>query len=190
MYAAAGKPSKTQSITREILQRLYVGSDIGQGYCGDEDNGEMSAWYILSSLGIYDLALGSGKYIMTSPLFNKVTINRDNGDKLSINANNNNDYNKYISAVAIDGKKHDDVYVNQSQLLGGNHTLSFTMSPTSTAWGEKQINGAKPDALVDVTDKGTFTASDGTDISALVDKNSDNVVNFSSNNVNLHIRTL
>jgi putative alpha-1,2-mannosidase len=87
----------------------------------------------LSSLGIYDLALGSGKYILTSPLFNKATITRDNGQQINIEASNNSFDNKYISSVNIDGNYRNDVYVNQNDLLtGGDHTLSFTMSSTPT----------------------------------------------------------
>jgi putative alpha-1,2-mannosidase len=78
------------------------------------------------------LALGSGKYIMTSPLFSKVTVNRDNGNTLTVNADNNSDQNKYISSVTLDGKKQSDVYVDQNKLLDGNHTLSFAMSSVPT----------------------------------------------------------
>jgi putative alpha-1,2-mannosidase len=117
------------------LQRLYVGSDIGQGYCGDEDNGEMSCWYILSSLGLYDLALGSGKYIMTSPLWNKAVINRDNNSKIKIEAPLNSDTNKYIHDVTLDGEFLNDVYIDQSAVLNGNHTLQYTMSDTPSNWG-------------------------------------------------------
>ena len=61
MYDYAGQPSKTQAKVREVLSRLYIGSEIGQGYPGDEDNGEMSAWYIFSSLGFYPLQMGSAE---------------------------------------------------------------------------------------------------------------------------------
>jgi putative alpha-1,2-mannosidase len=77
--------------------------------------------------------LGSGKYTVTSPLFTKAIVNRDNGDKLNILANNNNVNNKYISSLKIDNKFHTDVYISQDEILKGNHTLEFNMSniPTS-----------------------------------------------------------
>ncbi|MDR2369608.1 MAG: GH92 family glycosyl hydrolase [Mycoplasmataceae bacterium] len=185
MYAAAGVPSKTQSLTREILQRLYIGSDIGQGYCGDEDNGEMSAWYILSSLGIYDLALASGKYIITAPLFNKVIVTRDNDEKLTITADNNSSQNKYIAMVSLDNKPLNDVYLPQDQLLGGNHTLSFNMSPTPTNWGAKTIIPTSPNTVIDVTNNGVITSTDDTDVTPLTNHNSNDMVNFSSRHVTL-----
>ena len=74
MYNYAGRPDRTQEVVREVLARAYVGSDFGQGYIGDEDNGEMSAWYILSALGIYPVNMGSGEYAIGSPLFTKATI--------------------------------------------------------------------------------------------------------------------
>ena len=74
MYDYAGQPWKTQAKVREALRRLYVGREIGQGYAGDEDNGEMSAWYIFSALGFYPLQVGSPYYAIGSPLFKKATV--------------------------------------------------------------------------------------------------------------------
>jgi putative alpha-1,2-mannosidase len=102
MYAEAGKPSKTQELTRDILHRLFVGSDIGQGYCGDEDNGEMSSWYILSMLGLYDLALGKNQYVITSPLLNNVTVNRDNGSLIRIVTDDNSGNERFIKSAKLD----------------------------------------------------------------------------------------
>ena len=74
MYDYAGQPYKTQRITREVLRRMYLGSEIGQGYAGDEDNGETSAWYLFSALGLYPLQVGSPYYAIGSPLFEKATV--------------------------------------------------------------------------------------------------------------------
>ena len=79
MYDAAGQPWKTQEKVREVLSRLYLGSEIGQGYPGDEDNGEMSAWYVFSALGFYPLLMGSAEYAIGSPLFTKATVHLENG---------------------------------------------------------------------------------------------------------------
>ena len=73
MYAYAAQPSKTQEKVREVLRRMYLGSEIGQGYAGDEDNGETSAWYLFSALGFYPLQVGSPNYVIGSPLFKKAT---------------------------------------------------------------------------------------------------------------------
>jgi putative alpha-1,2-mannosidase len=83
-------------------------------------------------LGLYDLSPGSGKYIITSPLFSKVTIQRDNGNYIAINAHNNNFQNKYIQSMQIDGVSNNDVNVDQNILLNGNHTISYTMSDHDT----------------------------------------------------------
>src|SRR5205814_7659698 len=89
MYDYAGQPAKTQAKVREALSRLYNGAEIGQGYPGDEDNGEMSAWYIFSALGFYPLQMGSPNYVVGSPLFTKATVNLDSGKQIVINAPNN-----------------------------------------------------------------------------------------------------
>ncbi len=87
----AGQPWKTQAKVREALSRLYMGSEIGQGYPGDEDNGEMSAWYVFGALGFYPLQMGSPEYAIGSPLFTKATVRLENGKKLVIKANGNSD---------------------------------------------------------------------------------------------------
>ena len=79
MYDYAGRPAKTAEKVREALRRLYVGSEIGQGYGGDEDNGETSAWYLFSALGFYPLQVGSDRYAIGSPLFRKATVHLGNG---------------------------------------------------------------------------------------------------------------
>ena len=71
-------------MTRDVLDRLYVGSPIGQGVYGDEDNGEMSAWYVFNALGFYPYSLASGEYVIGSPLFDKVTVHLDNGKDLTV----------------------------------------------------------------------------------------------------------
>ena len=84
MYDYAGQPSKTQAKVREALRRLYLGSEIGQGYAGDEDNGETSAWYLFSALGFYPLQVGSPNYAIGSPLFKKATVHLENGHDLVV----------------------------------------------------------------------------------------------------------
>ncbi len=133
MYAYAGQPYKTQALTRDVLSRLYVGSEIGQGYCGDEDNGEMSGWYILSSLGLYPQNMGSGQYIITSPLFDKATVHLENGKDLVIIAENNSADNVYIQSATLNGEAYNKCFIDHATLMEGG-TLSFKMGDQPSDW--------------------------------------------------------
>src|SRR5207302_9757583 len=104
LYDAAGQPWKTQEKVREILSRLYAGSEIGQGYHGDEDNGEQSGWYLFSALGFYPLVMGSGEYTIGSPLFKKATVHLENGHDLVIKAPTNSRNNIYVQGVRLNGR--------------------------------------------------------------------------------------
>src|SRR2546430_10297329 len=89
MYDYAGQPYKTQAKVREALSRLYLGSEIGQGYPGDEDNGEMSAWQVFRALGFYPLQMGSPYYAIGSPLFPRAPGNPADGRAVVIQAQRN-----------------------------------------------------------------------------------------------------
>ncbi|MGH3716329.1 MAG: GH92 family glycosyl hydrolase [Micromonosporaceae bacterium] len=134
MYNYAGQPSKTQAAVREALDRLYLGSEIGQGYAGDEDNGEMSAWWLFSALGFYPLAVGSPSYAIGSPLFRKATVHLENGKDLVVNAPNNNPSNVYVKSLSVNGRPWSSTALPHSVLAAGG-TLDFTMSATPTTWG-------------------------------------------------------
>jgi len=182
LYAAAGVPSKTQAIVREIEQRLYVGSEIGQGYLGDEDNGEMSSWYIFSALGFYPLSLGSGDYTIGSPLFTKSTIHLEGGKDLVINAPNNSTANKYIASASLNGTTLTTATLPHDALVAGG-TVDFTMSATPTHWGEQKTpTKPVPTPVTDVTKSGygSTTVSDGSAIGALTDDNSRSVTTFAT----------
>ena len=96
MYDYAGSRRRPPEKVREVLRRLYIGSEIGQGYPGDEDNGETSAWYLFSALGFYPLQVGSANYAIGSPLFTKATVHLENGQDLVVKAPNNSDTNVYV----------------------------------------------------------------------------------------------
>jgi putative alpha-1,2-mannosidase len=134
MYNAAGQPWKTQEKVREVLSRLYTGSEIGQGYHGDEDNGEQSAWYLFSALGFYPLVMGSGEYAIGSPLFKKVTLRLDNGRTLVVEAPRNSARNIYVQGVKVDGERWNSTALPHSLLARGG-TLKFEMGPRPSAWG-------------------------------------------------------
>ncbi|MFE5482586.1 GH92 family glycosyl hydrolase [Streptomyces sp. NPDC056527] len=134
MYNAAGQPWKTQEKVREVLSRLYTGSEIGQGYHGDEDNGEQSAWYLFSALGFYPLVMGSGEYAIGSPLFSKVTVRMDNGRTLVVEAPRNSAKNLYVQGVKVDGRQWNSTALPHDLLAKGG-TLKFEMGPKPSAWG-------------------------------------------------------
>ncbi|RIU94788.1 glycoside hydrolase family 92 protein [Oceanobacillus picturae] len=189
MYNYAGEPWKTQEKVREVLDRLYIGSEIGQGYAGDEDNGEMSAWYIFSALGFYPLKMGSPEYAIGAPLFEKATIHLENGKDLVINAPNNSKENKYVQGLQVNGEAYTKNYITHEDIAEGG-TLDFDMGPEPSDWGSKltdlpeSITPAAtdgrfaPESLGDVTDQaveddaGIATDSDGSDTSKLFDNTS------------------
>jgi len=135
MYGYTGKQYRTAEKVREILRRLYVGSEIGQGYPGDEDNGEQSAWNTLSSLGIYPLQVGSAQWAVGSPAFTKATVHRTQGD-LVINAPKNSDENIYVQDLRVGGKKHSGVSIAHSDLSGPT-TIDFAMGAKPSDFGSK-----------------------------------------------------
>ena len=181
VYAAAGKPSSTQATVREITRRLFVGSDIGEGYAGDEDNGETSSWYIFSSLGFYPMAVGSGQYVIGSPLFTSATIHLGSGKTLRIKAPNNSARNVYIRSASLNGKPLNSATIKTSALRNGG-TLSFDMTDRPTTWGNSTSKGASPKALYDVTTDGygTTSSSDKSSTAALTDDDSSTATTFTT----------
>ncbi|WP_280897364.1 MULTISPECIES: GH92 family glycosyl hydrolase [unclassified Streptomyces] len=134
MYDAAGQPWKTQRNVREVLSRLYVGSEIGQGYHGDEDNGEQSAWFLFSALGFYPLVMGSGEYAVGSPLFTKATVHLENGRDLVVRAPKNSAQNVYVQGLRVNGKPWTSTSLPHSVLAKGA-VLDFDMGPRPSKWG-------------------------------------------------------
>jgi predicted alpha-1,2-mannosidase len=126
LYNYAGEPWKAQYWVREAMQRLYQATP--DGYCGDEDNGQTSAWYVMSAMGFYPVCPGSNQYVVGSPLFKSVTINLPNGKKVIINADNNSPANRYINAVTVNTKSYNKNYLTHEQLLKGA-VIKFDMSP-------------------------------------------------------------
>ncbi|WP_088052500.1 GH92 family glycosyl hydrolase [Virgibacillus dakarensis] len=191
MYNYVGKPWKTQEKVREVLDRLYIGSEIGQGYAGDEDNGEMSAWYLFSALGFYPLKMGSSEYAIGAPLFKKATIHLENGKDIVINAPKNSKENKYVQSLKVNGKDYTKNYITHEVLADGA-TLDFEMGPEPSEWGSKltdlpeSITPAATDGLSisgslhDFTDQaaGTATDSEKEKTERLFDNTSETQVNF------------
>ena len=125
LYDWAGQPWKAQYWTREVMDRMYTPTP--DGYCGDEDNGQTSAWYVFSAMGFYPVAPGTDQYALGSPLFKKVTLNLENGNKMVINAPENNHANRYIDKMTVNGKVYDKNYITYPMLMDGGE-IDFKMT--------------------------------------------------------------
>jgi predicted alpha-1,2-mannosidase len=134
LYNFVNKPFKTQEKVRQILTELY--QNLPDGISGNEDCGQMSAWYIFSSLGFYPVTPGSNQYIIGSPLFAKATINLENGKSFLIQAKNSSSENKYIKSVQLNGKNYEFSYLNHRDIINGGK-LVFEMTKQPTNWGTK-----------------------------------------------------
>ena len=117
LYNYSGEPWKAQYWLREVMNRLYTPAP--DGYCGDEDNGQTSAWYVFSALGFYPVCPVSDEYVMGAPLFKKATIHLENGRSVVINAPLNNANNRYIKSVKFEGKSYSKNYLKHSDLIKG-----------------------------------------------------------------------
>ncbi|WP_214326853.1 GH92 family glycosyl hydrolase [Nonomuraea sediminis] len=153
MYDYTDQPWKAQAKVREVLSRLYLGSEIGQGYPGDEDNGEMSAWYVFSALGFYPLQAGSASYAVGSPLFTKATVHLPSGKDLVINARDNSAKNVYVQSLKVNGVPWTSTALPHDVLARGA-VLDFAMGPDSSSWGTPLTSvtkdGAQPAPLHDI----------------------------------------
>lgn len=127
LYNYAGQPYKAQQKVREVLTKLY--SPTPDGYCGDEDNGQTSAWYVYSSLGFYPVTPTSENYLLGSPLFKKVTLHLKNGNMFTINASNNTTENVYVESVLLNGKQWNKNYIPFQAIQEGG-VLEFDMNAT------------------------------------------------------------
>ena len=126
LYNYSGEPWKAQYWIREVMDKLYTSAP--DGYCGDEDNGQTSAWYVFSALGFYPVCPGSNEYVIGSPLFKSVTLHLENGKQVNIEADNNSKANRYIASTTMDGSTFTKNYLTQSDLTKGAK-IAFRMSP-------------------------------------------------------------
>jgi predicted alpha-1,2-mannosidase len=124
LYNYAGEPWKTQYHVRNVLGRLY--NYTPDGYCGDEDNGQTSAWYVFSALGFYPVTPGTDQYVFGSPLFRKATVSFENGKKLVIEAPGNNQSTVYVNRVSLNGRPLDRNFIRHKELNSGGK-LVFIM---------------------------------------------------------------
>ena len=117
LYNYAREPWKAQDRVREVMERMYTPTP--DGYCGDEDNGQTSAWYVFSALGFYPVCPASNEYVLGSPLFERATVKLENGKKIVINAKDNNVENVYISRMRLNGKEYSHNYITHDALIKG-----------------------------------------------------------------------
>ena len=131
LYNYAGQPWKTQYWTREVMDRLY--SATPDGYCGDEDNGQTSAWYVFSAMGFYPVCPGSDEYVIGSPLFKRTTVRLENGNEIVLEAPENAPQNRYIGSVKVDGKNYTHNFLRHSNLTkGAEIRFAMTAEPEYT----------------------------------------------------------
>ena len=133
LYNYAQQPWKTQEKVRYVMDNLYgSGAD---GYCGDEDNGQTSAWFVFSSLGFYPVAPVTGQYVIGSPLFKEVSIKLSNGKELKINAHENSDKNIFINSFKFNQLESNNNWIDHNNLKEGG-IIDFEMSNTPNLnWG-------------------------------------------------------
>ena len=117
LYGYSGEPWKTQYWIRQTMQRMYNANP--DGYCGDEDNGQTSAWYVFSAMGFYPVCPGSGEYVLGAPYFDEMTLHLENGRTVSIKANDNTDDNCYVNSLTLNGKPYSKNYIKRSDLMQG-----------------------------------------------------------------------
>ena len=124
LYNYSGQPWKTQYWIREVMDKLY--SAHADGYCGDEDNGQTSAWYVFSALGFYPVCPGTDQYIVGTPYFDEVKLHLENGKTLEIDADNNSTANRYIQRATLNGQPHTKNYFTHADLMNGGK-IEFEM---------------------------------------------------------------
>jgi predicted alpha-1,2-mannosidase len=131
LYNYAGEPWKTQYWVREAMNKLYLAAP--DGYCGDEDNGQTSAWYVFSALGFYPVCPATDQYVLGTPLFKKVTLNLENGKQFVLQSNNNSRNNKYVQSALLNGKAWNKNWLNHFDMMkGGSFIANMSSVPNKT----------------------------------------------------------
>ncbi len=152
MYNYAAQPWKAQYWIREVMDKLYTAQ--ADGYCGDEDNGQTSAWYVFSAMGFYPVCPGANQYVIGTPYFDKMTLHLENGKTMTITAQNCNQDNKYIQSLSINGTPSTKNFFTHDQLLQGGN-IQYVMGSTPN----KQRGISDSDAPYSFTKELTGTKS-------------------------------
>jgi predicted alpha-1,2-mannosidase len=135
LYNYAGAPAKAQKHVREVMDRLYhSGIEDGAGLCGDEDNGQTSAWYVFSALGFYPVCPGSGEYVIGSPLFEESTVVLPSGKTFTVKAVDNSPQNLYIQSASLNGEPLDRPYILHEEIVQGGELVFQMGAEPSSLW--------------------------------------------------------
>jgi predicted alpha-1,2-mannosidase len=144
LYNYAGQAYKSQKLARQIMREMY-GTDPA-GLCGNEDCGQMSAWFVMSAIGLYPVTPGTGDYAVGSPLFDEVKIHLENGNVFTIRTKNNNSTNFYIQSASYNGNEYVKSFFTHKNLLNGG-ILEFEMGPEPNAqWAAQREN--RPESAI------------------------------------------
>ncbi|MFY0601980.1 MAG: GH92 family glycosyl hydrolase [Cyclobacteriaceae bacterium] len=133
LYNYARQPWKTQEKAREVMDKLY--SATPDGYCGDEDNGQTSAWFVFSALGFYPVTPGVDQYVLGSPLFERVEMKLENGETFTIEADDNSDENIYIQSAVLNGTTLDNTWIDHGSILSGGSIRYKMGNKPNMNWG-------------------------------------------------------
>ncbi|WP_193744392.1 GH92 family glycosyl hydrolase [Jejuia pallidilutea] len=149
LYNYVGQPWKTQKLIHQIDKEFYKAAP--DGYIGNEDAGQMSAWYVFSAMGFYPVNPAGGIYVFGSPLLEEVQMNLENGNKFTIKANNISKENIYIQSVKLNGKPYKNVWIKHGDIVSGG-TLEYNMGSKPSKWGAKTKPVPYADGTVQLND--------------------------------------
>jgi predicted alpha-1,2-mannosidase len=169
LYSYAGAPWKTQQRIRQVMNTLYD-NHVG-GICGNDDCGQMSAWYVLSALGIYPVNPVSGVYVLGSPLVDRATIHLDTkyhkGGSFTLIAKNNSPQNMYIQSASLNGKPLTHSWISHDDVVGGGELILEMGPQPNKAWGQRSedrppaVAPGRPTAHADIAQPGRVTLTSG-----------------------------
>jgi predicted alpha-1,2-mannosidase len=166
LYDYAGAPAKAAQRVRRVLTRLYdSGVNTGRGYLGDEDNGQMSAWYVFSALGFYPASPGHPEYAIGSPLFKRATLHLENGRDFTVSAPENSERNLFVQSATLNGVPYTKAYLPHDVIFRGG-LLELKLGPAPSDWGTRHDDvpssitqgNAVPTYRSDVATRGVATA--------------------------------
>jgi predicted alpha-1,2-mannosidase len=149
LYDFAGQPWKAQSRARQVMTLLYQATP--DGFCGDEDTGQTSAWYVFSAIGFYPVCPGDPNYLLGSPLFDKVTLTLKDGKKFTVTANNNGPQKPYIQSGELNGQSFDKVFLSHDEIMRGGELKLRMDSAPNEKWAVKP-ESRPPSALLQISE--------------------------------------
>lgn len=138
LYDYSGQPWKAQYWIREVMDKLYTPAP--DGYCGDEDNGQTSAWYVFSAMGFYPVCPGTDQYVLGTPYFSQMKLHLENGKTVTISAPDNGAEHRYISSMTVNGKPVSRNYLTHGELTGGAKVVMKMSSQPNKQRGTREAD--------------------------------------------------